>query len=110
MFSGLSAFPLTPLNETAIDEAAFVRLVERLAVSGVDSICALGSTGSYAYLSRTERARVPCSTNWTWPEVARFVGIVWVSACDGGVIWHSNRYCFLMIWQWEKNSTARNII
>src|SRR6185312_5151604 len=58
MFSGLSAFPLTPLNETAIDEAAFVRLIERLAVAGVDSICALGSTGSYAYLTRTQRARI----------------------------------------------------
>lgn len=58
MFSGLSAFPLTPLNETAIDEAAFVRLVERLAVAGVDSICALGSTGSYAYLTRAQRARI----------------------------------------------------
>lgn len=58
MFSGLSAFPLTPLNETSIDEAAFARLVERLAVAGVDSICALGSTGSYAYLGRAERARI----------------------------------------------------
>lgn len=58
MFSGLSAFPLTPLNETAIDEAAFVRLVERLAFAGVDSICALGSTGSYAYLTRAQRARI----------------------------------------------------
>lgn len=58
MFSGLSAFPLTPLNETAIDEAAFVRLVERLVGAGVDSVCALGSTGSYAYLTRAERARI----------------------------------------------------
>lgn len=58
MFSGLSAFPLTPLNESEIDEAAFVRQVERLADAGVDSICALGSTGSYAYLTRAERARI----------------------------------------------------
>ena len=34
-----------------------MRLVERLAV-GVDSITALGSTGSYAYLAPAERARV----------------------------------------------------
>ena len=34
------------------------RLVERLAASGVDSITALGSTGSYAYLTATERALV----------------------------------------------------
>jgi len=58
MFSGLSAFPLTPTNESGIDEAAFVRLVERLADAGVDSIGALGSTGSYAYLTRAERARI----------------------------------------------------
>lgn len=58
MFSGLSAFPLTPLNEQRVDEAAFVRLMGRLSGSGVNSICALGSTGSYAYLTRTERARI----------------------------------------------------
>ena len=58
MFTGLSAFPLTPLDETgAIDEPAFERLVSRLADAGVDSIGALGSTGSSAYLSRDERAR-----------------------------------------------------
>ena len=58
MFAGLSAFPLTPLDETgAIDAPAFERLVSRLAGAGVDSIGALGSTGSYAYLSREERAR-----------------------------------------------------
>ena len=53
MFVGLSAFPLTPMG----DEAAFERLVARLAAAGVDSIGALGSTGSYAYLTREERAR-----------------------------------------------------
>jgi 4-hydroxy-tetrahydrodipicolinate synthase len=58
MFSGLSAFPLTPMNEDGVDDAAFSRLVQRLATAGVDSIGALGSTGSYAYLTRTERARV----------------------------------------------------
>ncbi|UYQ77278.1 dihydrodipicolinate synthase family protein [Glutamicibacter sp. JL.03c] len=57
-FTGLSAFPLTPLSDDRIDERAFVGLVERLAAAGVDSITALGSTGSYAYLSAEERARV----------------------------------------------------
>ena len=57
-FSGLSAFPLTPMRDDAVDEEAFAGIVERLAASGVDSIGALGSTGSYAYLSRAERARV----------------------------------------------------
>jgi 4-hydroxy-tetrahydrodipicolinate synthase len=58
MFTGLSAFPLTPLDEDGLHEAAFARLVTRLAAAGVDSIAALGSTGSYAYLTREERARV----------------------------------------------------
>lgn len=58
MFTGLSAFPLTPLRDGAVDEAAFARLVERLAAAGVDSVCALGSTGNYAYLDLAERKRV----------------------------------------------------
>lgn len=58
LFTGLSAFPLTPLTNDAVDERAFVSIIERLARSGVDSITALGSTGSYAYLNPTERARV----------------------------------------------------
>ncbi|MDA0160398.1 dihydrodipicolinate synthase family protein [Solirubrobacter ginsenosidimutans] len=59
MFTGLSAFPLTPLDDTgAIDERALQLLVTRLAEAGVHSIGALGSTGSYAYLTRAERARV----------------------------------------------------
>lgn len=58
MFTGLSAFPLTPMANDAVDEAAFVRLVERLTAARVDSITALGSTGSYAYLSSRERSRV----------------------------------------------------
>lgn len=58
MFSGLSAFPLTPMTEEGVDESAFAVLVRRLAAAGVDSIGALGSTGSYAYLTREERARV----------------------------------------------------
>ncbi len=58
VFTGLSAFPLTPLHHDHLDEAAFIGLVKRLALAGVDSITALGSTGSYAYLSASERARV----------------------------------------------------
>lgn len=57
MFTGLSAFPLTPLADDHVDEKAFARLVRRLAAARVDSITALGSTGSYAYLDRGERAR-----------------------------------------------------
>ena len=58
MFSGLSAFPLTPMNENGLDEVAFARLIERLSAAGVDAIGALGSTGNYAYLLPTERMRI----------------------------------------------------
>lgn len=57
-FTGLSAFPLTPLDDDAVDERSFARSVGRLASSGVDSITALGSTGCAPYLSMDERARV----------------------------------------------------
>lgn len=58
MFTGLSAFPLTPMNEQGVNEREFVRLVKHLAEAGVDSIGVLGSTGSYTYLNLDERARV----------------------------------------------------
>ncbi|MDF2993024.1 MAG: dihydrodipicolinate synthase [Microbacterium sp.] len=58
IFTGLSAFPLTPLRDDRVDEAAYAGLVGRLRDAGVDSITALGSTGSYAYLSREERRTV----------------------------------------------------
>lgn len=58
LFTGLSAFPLTPLADDQLDEVAFTGLVERLATSSLDSITVLGSTGSYAYLTAEERARV----------------------------------------------------
>jgi len=56
MFSGLSAFPLTPRLMT-VSMKPPTRLIRCLVNAGVDSIGALGSTGSYAYLSREERAR-----------------------------------------------------
>ena len=58
IFTGLSAFPLTPLKDDQVDEGAFAGMVERLAAAEVDSITALGSTGSYAYLTADERGRV----------------------------------------------------
>lgn len=58
MFSGLCAFPLTPLHQQNFDEKAFIRILARLTDAGVDSLGILGSTGSYAYLSRDQRRRV----------------------------------------------------
>lgn len=53
---GVSAFPLTPMADDRIDEAAYASLIARIGGSGVSTVTALGSTGSYAYLSRAERA------------------------------------------------------
>jgi hypothetical protein len=38
MFTGLSAFPLTPSTDDGIDEAAYARLIRRLVDAGVRSM------------------------------------------------------------------------
>lgn len=58
MFTGLSAFPITPFKQEAIDYKAFKGLVDNLASANVDSICAIGSTGLYPYLTREEKYEV----------------------------------------------------
>ena len=55
MFTGLSAFPITPFKQEAIDYKAFKGLVDNLASANVDSICAIGSTGLYPYLTREQK-------------------------------------------------------
>jgi len=58
IFHGLSAFPITPADDTgAVDTDALTTLITRMETAGVSSIGLLGSTGSYAYLSRAERLR-----------------------------------------------------
>jgi 4-hydroxy-tetrahydrodipicolinate synthase len=56
LFSGISAFPLTPTNSKGkLIPELLVRYLERIQNAGVNSIGLLGSTGSYAYLSNEER-------------------------------------------------------
>jgi len=58
LFAGLAAFPITPADaDGRVDADGVRRLVRRLADAEVDSIGLLGSTGTYAYLSRGERRR-----------------------------------------------------
>jgi Dihydrodipicolinate synthase/N-acetylneuraminate lyase len=57
VFTGLSAFPITPFKQEVIDYKAFKGLVENLASANVDSICAIGSTGLYPYLTRGGKVR-----------------------------------------------------
>ena len=59
IFSGLSAFPVTPADaQGRADLVALERLLTRLPAAGVDSVGLLGSTGTYAYLTVSERMRV----------------------------------------------------
>ncbi|WP_349254130.1 dihydrodipicolinate synthase family protein [Rhizobium sp. CC1099] len=58
LFHGLSAFPITPADQQGrvnIDDLAV--LLRRLGAAGVASVGLLGSTGSYMYLTRSERRR-----------------------------------------------------
>jgi len=58
LFTGLAAFPLTPADAAGIVDVEAVGLaVDRLAAAQVDAIGLLGSTGTYAYLDRSERMR-----------------------------------------------------
>ncbi|MGQ3277959.1 MAG: dihydrodipicolinate synthase family protein, partial [Shinella sp.] len=58
LFSGLSAFSITPTDTAGrVDTAALARLLERIVMAGAHSIGLLGSTGGYAFLSREERRR-----------------------------------------------------
>jgi 4-hydroxy-tetrahydrodipicolinate synthase len=58
LLKGLSAFPITPSDtEGRVDVAAVRKLASRLSDAEVDSIGLLGSTGIYAYLTRSERRR-----------------------------------------------------
>ncbi|MDJ0390258.1 dihydrodipicolinate synthase family protein [Roseomonas sp. E05] len=77
MFRGLSAFPLTPAApDGRIDTDALVRLVQRLAAAEVDSVGLLGSTGTYAYLTRAERRRaIEAASGYLGGRVPLIVGV-----------------------------------
>lgn len=56
LFKGLSAFPLTPINAAGkLMEDTLCIFLERIHEAGADSIGLLGSTGSYAFLTREQR-------------------------------------------------------
>jgi 4-hydroxy-tetrahydrodipicolinate synthase len=58
MIHGLYAYPITPADaEGRVDAAALRRLVRHLVDARVNGIGLLGSTGTYPFLSRSERRR-----------------------------------------------------
>src|SRR5215216_4727514 len=77
LLRGLSAFPITPADaESRVDLAAPRRLVARLVAAKVDSIGLLGSTGTYAYLLRSERRRaLDAALEETAGQVPILVGV-----------------------------------
>ena len=77
IFRGLSAFPLTPADaDGVVDTNAFAVMIERLVAAGVDSIAVLGSTGTYAYLDRSERSRaLACAVETVAGRVHLIAGI-----------------------------------
>lgn len=77
LFHGLSAFPLTPVDdEGTIDEALLRLFLERIAAAGADSIGFLGSTGGYAFLSpKQRRAAVRIAVDHVGGRVPVIVGV-----------------------------------
>jgi 4-hydroxy-tetrahydrodipicolinate synthase len=77
LFHGLSAFPITPADEQGhVDTDALATLLQRLVLAEVDSIGLLGSTGTYAYLTRSQRRRaVEAAVECVGGRVPIIVGI-----------------------------------
>jgi len=77
IFRGLSAFSLTPADaDGVVDTDAFAVMIDRLVAAGVDSIAVLGSTGTYAYLDRSERSRaLACAVETVAGRVPLIAGI-----------------------------------
>ena len=77
LFNGLCAFPITPADEGGrVDTDALAGLLGRLDVAKVDSIGLLGSTGTYAYLDRTERRRaIKTAAEYLGGRIPLVVGI-----------------------------------
>src|SRR5215472_14674052 len=57
-FSGVFTALVTPFRNGALDEAAFVALVERQIAAGVHGLVPVGTTGESATLSHDEHRRV----------------------------------------------------
>lgn len=97
MFTGLSAFPLTPVTASGVDEKGFSHILSRLTEARVDSMGILGSTGSYAYLTREQRKRVATLAK-------QHAGDIPVMVCVGAVRSVPMPFC---IWQMMHRQLAR---
>ncbi len=76
LFSGLSAFPITPLTTAGeIIATDLVRLVRRIEAGGADSIGLLGSTGTYMFISREQRRRAVATAVGAATSIPVIVGV-----------------------------------
>jgi len=76
LFSGLSAFPITPMTPSGeVIAADLQRLVRNIEAGGADSIGLLGSTGSYMFLTREERRRAVAAAVAAITTIPLIVGV-----------------------------------
>ena len=76
LFSGLSAFPITPMTSSGEVITADLRgLVSRIEAGGADSIGLLGSTGTYMFLTRNERRRAVAAATASVFSTPLIVGV-----------------------------------
>ena len=76
IFSGLSAFPITPMTpEGQVIAGDLARLVRRIEDGGADSVGLLGSTGAYMFLSREERRRAVVAAVGSVTSIPVIVGV-----------------------------------
>ena len=76
LFSGLSAFPITPMtSEGEVISPDLQQLVRRIEAGGADSIGLLGSTGTYMFLSRDQRRRAVTAAIEAVASIPIIVGV-----------------------------------
>lgn len=76
LFSGLSAFPITPMtSEGEVIAPDLQRLIRRIEAGGADSIGLLGSTGTYMFLSRDQRRRAVAAAAEAIVSIPIIVGV-----------------------------------
>lgn len=76
LFSGLSAFPITPMTSGGeVIAPDLQRLVRRIEAGGAASVGLLGSTGTYMFLSRDERRRAVAAAVEVAVSIPIIVGV-----------------------------------
>ncbi|WP_226636026.1 dihydrodipicolinate synthase family protein [Brevundimonas poindexterae] len=86
LFTGLSAFPITPMTPSGqVIADNLATLVRRIEAGGADSIGLLGSTGTYMFLDRAQRRRAVATALATVTSTPVIVGVGALrtdTACD----------------------------